>query len=169
MKAKMQMFATMLALAVLASVALAQTADTTPPPPSHQMRGHWMAKREMFPLFSRELNLTDAQRAQIKQIHESAKSTLQPLWQQERQSHQEMMQLVMSGSFDQAKAQAIANQESQIHSQLAVQRALMASQAYQVLSADQKTKLNEIMAKHQQRMQERRQNREMSPDQAPNQ
>jgi Spy/CpxP family protein refolding chaperone len=100
------------------------------------------------------LDLTDAQQAQIKQIHQNAKPTMKSLWQQEHQSHQAMMQLITSGPFDQAKAQAIANEEAKIHAQILVQHAQLAAKAYEVLTADQKTKFNQVLAKRQQRMEQ---------------
>jgi periplasmic protein CpxP/Spy len=121
-----------------------------------------------MPFFSDALDLTDAQRTQIKEIFHNARATMKPLMQQEMQSHQSMMQLITSGSFDQAKAQAIANQAAQVHAQIEVQHAQTASQAYQVLTAQQKTTFNELLAKHQQRMQERMQQHQQS-EQVPQQ
>jgi periplasmic protein CpxP/Spy len=114
------------------------------------------------------LDLTDAQRTQIKQIMTKDKSTMGPLWQQERQSHQAMKELIMSGSFDEAKAQSIAQQAAQVQSQLMVEHARTASQAYAVLTAEQKTKLAQFMAKHEQRIAEHKQQRANS-DSTPNQ
>jgi protein CpxP len=105
------------------------------------------------------LDLSDAQRAQIKQIMEKEKPTLEPLFKQEMESHKQMMQLVQSG-FDEAKAQAIATQGAQIHAQLEVQHARVASEAYQVLTAEQKTKLAQFMAKREQRFEQHMQERE---------
>jgi protein CpxP len=116
------------------------------------------------PMMMEMLDLTDAQRAQIKQIHENAKPTLKPLWQQEHQSHRAMMDLITSGNFDQAKAQAIANQEAQIHAQLEVQHAQLMAQAYQVLTSEQKTKLSEFLAKQQQRMEEHMKEHSAAPE-----
>jgi Spy/CpxP family protein refolding chaperone len=79
------------------------------------------------------------------------------------------MQLITGGNFEEAKAQAIASQEAQTHVQLEVEHAKVVSQAYQVLTAEQKTELNEIMAKHEQRMQERMSQHQAPPEQAPNQ
>jgi Spy/CpxP family protein refolding chaperone len=105
------------------------------------------------------LDLSDAQRAQIKQIIEKEKPTLEPLFKQEMDSHKQMMQLVQSG-FDEAKAQAIATQGAQIHAQLEVQHARVASEAYQVLTAEQKTKLAQFMTKREQRFEQHMQERE---------
>jgi periplasmic protein CpxP/Spy len=151
---------------LMASVAGAQAAA----PPQHRMHGDAMFDGGMFPFFSKYLELTEEQHAQIKQIFTSAKPALQPLMQQEIQSRHAMMQLVASGSFDQAKAQTIAMQESQTHAQIEVQHALLASQAYQVLTPDQKTKFNDFLAKGEQRFERHMQEEPHSaaPEQAPN-
>jgi periplasmic protein CpxP/Spy len=106
------------------------------------------------PMMMDMLDLTDAQQAQIKQIFESGKTTMKPLWSQERESHLAMIKLITSGTFDTAKAQAIVSQESQVRAQLELEHAQLAAQAYQVLTAEQKTKLNEFLAKREQRAQQ---------------
>ena len=148
---------------LLATVAGAQTAAAPPQHRMHGMPGDGMIDGGMFPFFSKYLDLTEEQHAQIKQIFSSAKPALQPLMQQERQSHHAMMQLVASGNFDQAKAQTIATQESQIHAQIEVQHALLASQAYQILTPDQKTKFTQLQAKREQRMQQHMQHMKDAP------
>ena len=121
----------------------------------------------MLGFFADYLDLSSAQQAQIKQIMAKEKPTIQPLWQQERQSHEAMKQLIMSGNFDEAKAQTIAQQAAQVQTQLMVEHARTASQAYQVLTADQKTKLAQFMAKRQQRFAEHM--KEHGSDSEPNQ
>jgi Spy/CpxP family protein refolding chaperone len=81
-----------------------------------------------------------------------------------------MMQLIQSGTFDEAKAQAIATQGAQVHAQLEVQHARIASEAFQVLTADQKTKLAQFISKREQRFEEHMQEREQGAhsDEAPN-
>lgn len=129
------------------AVAMASTAMAQGP---HRRGG------DLFgPMMADVLDLTSAQQTQIKQIFESGKSTMAPLWQQEHQDHQAMLQLITSGSFDATKAQTIANDEAQAQAQMAVERAKLAAQAYQVLTADQKTKLNDLLAKREQRMEQR--------------
>ena len=125
----------------------------------------------MLGFFTDYLDLTDAQQAQIKQIVAKEKPALEPLFKQEMQSHEQMKQLIMSGSFDEAKAQTIATQGAQVHAQLEVQHARIASEAYQVLTADQKTKLAQFMAKRQQRFEQHMQERQQGAgsDPAPNQ
>ena len=98
-----------------------------------------------------KLDLTDAQQAQIKQIYQSGKTAMKPLWSQEHASHLAMIKLITSGTFNSTEAQAIANQESQVRAQLELAHAQSAAQAYQILTPEQKTKLNEFLAKREQR------------------
>jgi Spy/CpxP family protein refolding chaperone len=135
----------LIALTLAATVAVSQDAAVGP-----HGRGGFMGHE--FGFFADYLDLSDAQRAQMKQTLAAEKPTLKPLIQQEEQSHQQMLQLIQSGSFDEAKAQSIATQESQTHIQLEVQKARIHSELYQLLTADQKAKLGQFLAKHQQRM-----------------
>jgi len=106
------------------------------------------------PMMMDMLDLSNAQQAQIKQIYQSGKASLKPLWTQEHESRSAMIKLVTSGAFDPAKATAIANQESQVRAQLEVEHAKLAAQAYEILTTEQKTKLNEFLAKREQRAQQ---------------
>jgi periplasmic protein CpxP/Spy len=115
------------------------------------------------PMMMDMLDLSDAQQAQIQQIYRSSKASLKPLWSQERESHLAMVKLITSGAFDPAKATAIANQESQIRAQLEVEHAKLAAQAYEILTPDQKTKLNEFMAKREQRAEQHMQEHSPAP------
>jgi len=156
------------AVALLATVLVAMAALAEGPGGFH--RGGDFFGGPMMGMFGDALGLSDAQRTQIKEIYESAKPTIEPLWQQEKQSHKAMMQLITSGNFDEAKAQAIIAQSSQAREQLEMQHAILGAKAYQVLTADQKAKFNDMLAQHEQRMQERMQRHqgtsaEQSPDQ----
>jgi len=165
---RMSVVAALLVVA-LSGFGVAQTEQAAPPHAHAHMR-HAGFGGPMLPFFAKSLELTDAQRTQIKEVFHNSKATMKPLMEQEHQSHQAMMQLITSGTFDQAKAQAIVNQESQIHAQLEVQHAMIAAQAYQLLTPEQKTKMNELIAQRQQRMEQfRQQHQQAAPDQAPNQ
>jgi periplasmic protein CpxP/Spy len=142
-----------------AGIALAQGAAAGP---MHHHHGDMGGFEQML----HQLNLTDDQKAQVKQIFQAEKPTMKPLKQQEHAAHQQMIQLVTSGSFETAKAAAIAQQESQTHMQIEVEHAKMASQIYQLLSSDQKAKVAELITQHEQRMQQHMQKQEQV---APNQ
>jgi protein CpxP len=123
---------------------------------THHRHGNFMGGGMELPL--RQLNLTDDQKAQIKQIFQAERPAMKPLMQQEHAAHTQMVQLITSGAFDQSKAAAIAAQESQTHAQIQVEHAKIASQIYQLLSSDQKAKVADIIAQRQQRMQQHMQN-----------
>lgn len=115
--------------------------------------------------FADYLDLTAAQQTQMKETLAREKPALKPLMDQEFQSHQQMMQLIQSGSFDEAKAQQIATQGSAAHIQMEVQKARIHAELYQMLTPEQKTKMNQFLAKHEQRMQQHMQ----EPAETPNQ
>ncbi len=145
-------------LTLCAGIALAQGGDGERM--HHRRHGEFM---DGMGLPFHQLNLTDDQKAQIKQILQTEKPTIKPLMQQEHAAHMQMVQLITSETFEQTKVAAIAAQESQTHVQIEVEHAKIASQIYQLLSSDQKAKVAEIIAQHQKRMRERMQNKEQPP------
>ena len=165
MNSKLKLIVSVAAVALALMVGVAIAADQGESGPMHHgmMMHHGFGEGFGLPLH--QLNLTDDQKTQIHQMMKSEHATMKPLMQQEFQAHQQMMQLVTSGNFDQAKAAAIAAQESQTHIQLQVEHAKIASQVYNLLSSDQKAKVADMMAKHQQRMQEhmQKQNEQAAP------
>jgi protein CpxP len=102
----------------------------------------------MLGFFTRALDLTSDQQAQVKAIWEKEKPTLQPLMQQMHQNHAAMRTLQASGPFDEVKTRALATQNAQTMIEVQVQHARIKSEMVQILTADQKTKLAEIEAKH---------------------
>jgi protein CpxP len=68
--------------------------------------------------------------------------------QQMHQSHAAMRALETAGTFDEAKTRAVATQNAQTMIELQVQHARIKSEMMQVLTADQKTKLQQLEAKH---------------------
>lgn len=141
-----------LAVTLFAAAAAAQS--STQNVQRVHMHGH--GPFEMLPFHA--VDLTEAQRTQIHQIFDSGKSTMKPLFEQAHQNHEAMTQLITGGNFDEAKAQALASQSAQIQSQIELEHAKLSSQAYQLLTADQKTKMNEILAKRQAWFQQHMQN-----------
>jgi len=97
---------------------------------------------------AKELNLTDAQKAQIKTIMQAQRASMRPLMLQMAQNRQAMLTATASGAFDQAKVQALATQQAQIMSQLAVQKASVHSQIYNtVLTPEQKATADQLRQK----------------------
>jgi protein CpxP len=154
--AKLNLLAAVFTVALLGTAALAQDGPRGP------RGGFGGAAMEL-----RGLDLSDAQKAQVKQIMAVERPTLKPLMQQEMQNRQQMTALVRGGSFEEAKAQPIAAQEAQVHSQITVERAKIEAQIYQLLTPEQKSKLAEREARRGQWAQPHAQAAE--PADAPNQ
>ena len=116
---------------------------------------------------ARELNLTDAQKQQIKTMMQSQRASTRPLMQQLAENRQAMLTATASGAFDQAKVQAIANQQSQAMAQLMVQKASLQHQIYtQVLTADQRTQADQMRQKQLARIAQRLQKLSQPPTEA---
>jgi protein CpxP len=102
--------------------------------------------------FGRALNLTDDQKTQMKAIMEKEHPTMKPLFQQQRQIDQQLRQYVQ-GTYDEAKVRTLANQKAQVEAELTVQHTRIHNQMYQLLTPDQQSKLKEMEANHEARMQ----------------
>jgi periplasmic protein CpxP/Spy len=140
-----RILAVSLAIALGAAVAIAQ-------PMKHgHMHGPDMFGAHMLLHMSDELNLTDAQQSQLKDILAKEKSAAKPGFEALKQSHDQMMQLITSGSFDEAQARSIASQQAQTMVDMEVQHARSASQAFQVLTPDQRTKALQLLKEKEQR------------------
>ena len=145
------------AMAVLlgSAIAKSQTTADAPPPPMHA-HGHGYAMQGMhgdrMGFFGKALNLTDDQKAQMKTIMQKEHPTMKPLMQQERQIDQQLRQYV-EGPYDEVKVRALAAQKSQIETELTVAHTRIHNQMYQLLTTDQQSKLKEMEANHEARMQ----------------
>lgn len=156
------------AMAVLLGSALAKAQTTADAPSSapthshgyamHRMHGHMMG------FYGKALNLTDDQKTQMKAIMQKEHPTMKPLFQQERQIDQQLRQYV-EGPYDEVKVRALAAQKSQIEVELTVAHARIHSQMYQLLTPDQQSKLKEIEANHQARMQQHMHEAPPAPEQ----
>ena len=155
MKSKIAVVALIATLALVAGMAFAQEGGGGGGPKHPGMHRNFMGRGGPdFGMFLHQLNLSDDQKAQVKQIFQNEKPAMKPLMQQEMQARLAMIQLVTSGNFDPAKASAIANQEAQTHVAMEVEHAKIGAQIYQLLNSDQKTKVADMIAKHQQRMEQ---------------
>jgi len=143
--------AAVLMVALTATAALAQTFTRT------HMHGHRMFAGPMMGFHARALNLTDDQRTQMKGVMAKEKPTLKPLFTQLATTRQQLRQLEMSGTFDEATVRELATQQAQTMTELTVQQARIHSELYQILTPEQKTKMTQMMQQQQQRFQQRMQ------------
>lgn len=136
--------AALLSLCLSATFALSQT----PAPAHHEGGGN-----HLLSYYTDVLDLTDAQQAQMKAIWTKEKPTMQPLMQQLKQTHTQMQQLEEAATFNEAQVRSVASQQAQTLIDLSVEKSRMKNEMYQLLTAEQKTKLQKIEARHQQRFQ----------------
>ena len=116
------------------------------------MGGEFGFGDHMLGYFTDVLDLTQAQQDQAKAIIEKEKPVVQPLMKQLMQAHKDMSTLEDSGTFDEAKVRGLAAQNTQAMTELFVQKARIHSELIQILTPDQKTKLQQLRAKHEARM-----------------
>jgi Spy/CpxP family protein refolding chaperone len=93
-----------------------------------------------------ELGLTDQQKTQIQQILQNEKANVQPLREQLRNQHQQMLAATRGGAFDEPQVRTIANQQAQTQANLMVEREKVKAEIYKVLTPDQRAKADQLQA-----------------------
>ena len=122
-------------------------------------RGHFGGRHKrggkMMGRMFRNLDLTDAQKEQMKTIGKASRETIKPIMEQMRESKKTMADLTANGNFDEAQVQAIAAQQGALHVQLIVEKERTKAAMYAVLTAEQKARIVEMKQKHEQKRAER--------------
>jgi len=117
---------------------------------------------------AKELNLTDAQKQQVKSIMQANRASTRPLMQQIAQNRVAMLTATSNGAFDQAKVTAIANQQAQLTAQMMVQKQSIQHQIYtQVLTTEQRATADQMRQKQLTRINERLQKMSQSGAETP--
>ena len=94
---------------------------------------------------SRALDLTDAQKAQVKQLEDGFKESTKGLREQLAQAGPGgPFEALKDGAFDEAAVRAAAQARANVHVELEVAHARLFSQVYAVLTAEQRAKLAEL-------------------------
>jgi periplasmic protein CpxP/Spy len=95
----------------------------------------------------RELNLTDAQKAQVKTIMQANHASMKTLFQQMEQNRAALLAVTANGAYDAAKIQALAAQQAQLTAAMVVNHEAVQHQIYtQVLTSDQQGKAEQLRA-----------------------
>jgi protein CpxP len=152
---KMLAIATLSAIALAASIAVAQTV-TTDQDNGQGARKEWRGRRGdhkghgMRGMraggFFRGLNLTDDQKAKMKQIRESFAATNKPLREQLRAKRQELRQASEGGTFNEALATQKLTEIAPLEAKLMGERAKLHQEMLSVLTAEQKAQLEQSRA-----------------------
>ena len=133
--------AAVMAIAVAVPVAIAQSTDTG----ASGRGGHWgdHGGRGGFGMGFRNLDLTDAQKAQMKQIRESHSGTIRPIMEQLHAKRQEIRQASEGGTFDEALVTQKLTEIAPLEAKLQGEQVRIHQEMLAVLTPDQKTKLEQ--------------------------
>ena len=151
--------ATLSAIALAGSIAVAQTVTTdqgnTQGQRAERRGGHrgerkgrdgrgWGGMRSGG--FFKQLNLTEDQKAKMKQIHETFAQTNKPLREQLRAKRQELRQANEGGTFNEALATQKLTEMASLEAKLMGERHKVHQEMLSVLTAEQKAQLEQSKA-----------------------
>jgi len=156
----------LLAVVLCAAVMIsyAQQTDSTDPKPG--WAGHHHGDHMGY--MAKALNLTDAQKAQVKSIMQANRTSMGPLMQQMEQNRLAMLTATSGGAFDQAKVTALASQQAQLRAQMTVMKESIQHQVYtQVLTPEQRATGDQMRQKQITRINERLQKWSQSGTETP--
>jgi len=100
----------------------------------------------LLPMLGRELELTDAQKDQLKAIADSHKDDWKSLRDRARAAHQALNQAVMADSIDEALIRQKSAEVAAVEADMAVARARARAEVFQILTAEQRAKAKERAA-----------------------
>lgn len=104
----------------------------------------------------RGLDLTDEQKAEVKEIMDASRTNVEPLIQQMHANQKQIAALGTSGSFDQAKVEALAAEQGNITAKLIVEKEKAKAQIFAILTDEQKAKAAEMRTKFEERFKGRK-------------
>ncbi|MEP6637222.1 MAG: Spy/CpxP family protein refolding chaperone [Acidobacteriota bacterium] len=107
---------------------------------------------EMIEHMARALGLTEEQKTQIKGIMEAARPAEEARDQKSEELHKQLEAATANGQFDEAKVRDLANQQAQLMAESIVDHERMKAKIYSLLSADQRSKADEMHKRGGERM-----------------
>ena len=130
----------------LGAANLAHAADTTAAQPeSKPMMHHKGMHGGQHEMMFKGLNLTDAQKQQIRDIMKGQRENMKRPSLDERRS---MHELIASDTFDKAKAEAQIDKMEAQHKAMALSRMETQNKIYNILTPEQKKQFNANFEKH---------------------
>jgi len=135
------------AAAVLATgviFAVGQAAGDKGPRKFGKRGGH---DRGGFGMMFRGLDLTDEQKAKLKELRTANRTGMQPAHEALKATRTKMQELTANGAFDEAQVTALANEQAALQAKMIVERQRMKSQFFSLLTDEQKAKVAEMKAK----------------------
>lgn len=144
-----------MAIAVAVPIVAAQSTDAGP---KRERHGQWQGRggRDGGMMGFRNLDLTDAQKAQIKQIRESHRQSVRPIMEQIRAKRQEIRQASEGGSFNEALVSQKLAEIAPLEAKLMGEQFRIRQETLSVLTPEQKTKLDQSREQMKSKWAERR-------------
>jgi periplasmic protein CpxP/Spy len=109
----------------------------------------------MLPMFARELNITDAQKAQIKTIADSHRDEWKALGDRARTAHEGLQRAVTADTVDEGLIRQRSAEVAAVEADLAVARARTHAEVFQLLTPEQKTQAKTLQSTRGERMKQR--------------
>jgi len=145
--------ATLSAIALAASIAVAQTVTTdqsnqqgTPTERHGGFRGEHKGWEGMRGGMFKQLNLTEDQKTKIKQIHETFATQNKPLTDQLRAKRQELRQASEGGTFNEALATQKLTEMASLEAKMMGEHFKLHQEMLSVLTPEQKAQLEQSKA-----------------------
>lgn len=148
---------------LLAGAGTVQLAQASPHGHRHHAEGPEMGMGRGMDRMLDVVNATDAQRAQIRQIHEAARADMKAQREAARATRQQMRALFAQPTVD-ANAVEVLRQQMLAQHDVRSQRMMQAMvETSRVLTPEQRQQIHELMNKREERMQQRRGDRQGGP------
>jgi Spy/CpxP family protein refolding chaperone len=106
----------------------------------------------MLPMLGPKLGLTDAQKDQIRTIAQSHQDEWKALADRSRTAHQALNDAIDADQLDEALVRSKSAEAGVVEADMAVARARVRGEVFQILTADQKTQLKAMQAAMKNRM-----------------
>ncbi|HET8645272.1 MAG TPA: Spy/CpxP family protein refolding chaperone [Vicinamibacteria bacterium] len=122
--------------------------------------GRMHGRHHGFGRAMRELNLTDAQKEQLKQMHEQQREALRPVMEQQRQLRQQIREALEAGNPDATRIGQLEIQAHQLRQQLKAEREKAHAAFVNVLTPEQKAQWEKMKNQRHERMEKFREQRQ---------
>ena len=99
----------------------------------------------------RQVNLTDAQREQVRSIVESHRDEMQALGERARPAHEALQAAINSGTFDEGTIRARYAEVANVEADVAVAQARVYSEVFQILTPEQQAQVTKLQAEMKER------------------
>ena len=141
MKKKILVFAVLVVAAAVFGLAQAHSGMGQ----GDKMRG---GPGDMVEHISRELNLTDAQKEQVKAAFEAQHAIEEQRHAKIDEIRKQIDAATANGQFDEAVVRPLATQQAQLQAESTIDHLRMHAKLYSMLNAEQKVKADEMMKRH---------------------